>query len=73
MVVGINGVLLQMSSGVLAQVMPTYVLMQSIMAFSFNNWTPAWAAVGWALVESVPVWALASLIFARRDLAVAIE
>jgi len=72
-VVGINGVFLQMSSSVLAQVMPTYVLMQSILAFSFNNWTPAWAAVGWALVEAVAVWALASLIFAHRDLAVAIE
>lgn len=72
-VVGINGVLVQMSSGVLTQVMPTYVLMQSILSFSFDNWTPTWAAVGWALAESVVVWALASLIFANRDLAVAIE
>lgn len=73
-VVGINGVLVQTSSsGVLAQVIPTYVLMQSIIGFSFDNWTPAWAAVGWALVESLAVWALASLIFANRDLAVAIE
>jgi hypothetical protein len=53
--------------------MPTYVLIQSILGFSFDNWTPAWSTVGWALVESVAVWALASLIFARRDLAVAIE
>ena len=73
LVVGVNGVFVQMSSGVLAQVMPTYVLMQSILGFSFDNWTPAWAAVGWALVDSVAVWALASLIFAHRDLAVAIE
>jgi hypothetical protein len=72
-VVGINGVFVQMSSGVLTQVVPTYVLMQSIIGFSFDNWTPAWAAVGWALVESVAVWALASLIFANRDLAVEIE
>jgi hypothetical protein len=74
-VVGINGVLVQTSSGVLAQVMPTYLLMQSILGFglSFDNWAPAWAAAGWALVESVAVWALASLIFAYRDLAVAIE
>jgi hypothetical protein len=72
-VVGINGVLAQTSSGILAQVMPTYALMQSILGFSFDNWAPEWAAVGWALVESVAVWALASLIFSYRDLAVAIE
>jgi hypothetical protein len=73
LVVGINGVLVQISSGVLTQVMPTYILMQSILRFSFDNWTPAWAAVGWAVVDSVAVWALASLIFSYRDLAVAIE
>ena len=72
-VVGINGVFVQMSAGVLTQVMPTYVLMQSILGFSFDNWTPMWTAVGWALVDSVAVWALASLIFSYRDLAVAIE
>jgi ABC-type transport system involved in multi-copper enzyme maturation permease subunit len=72
-VVGINGVFVQMSSGILTQVMPTYVLMQSIVELSLENWTPAWAAVGWALLESVAVWALASLIFSYRDLAVAIE
>jgi hypothetical protein len=72
MVVGINGVA-QMSSALFAQVLPTYTLMQSILVFSFDNWTPAWAAVGWALVESVMVWALASLVFSYRDLAVAIE
>ena len=72
-VVGINGVLVQMSAGVLTQVMPTYVLMQSILGFSFDNWTPMWTAVGWALVDSVAVWVLASLIFSYRDLAVAIE
>jgi hypothetical protein len=72
-VVGINGVLAQMSSGSVAQVMPTYVLMQSILGFSFDGWAPAWAAASWALVESVIVWALASTIFSYRDLAVAIE
>jgi hypothetical protein len=73
MVVGVNGVLVQTSSGALAQLMPTYLLMQSILGFSFDHWTPAWAAVGWALVESAVVSSLASLIFARRDLAVAVE
>jgi len=72
-VVGINGVFVQMSSGVLAQVMPAYVLMQSMLGFSLDNWTPAWTAAGWALLESVAVWALASLVFFYRDLAVAIE
>jgi ABC-type transport system involved in multi-copper enzyme maturation permease subunit len=72
-VVGINGVLAQISSGVLTQVMPAYVLIQSMLGFSFDNWTPAWTPVGWSLVESVAVWALASLIFASRDLAVLIE
>jgi ABC-type transport system involved in multi-copper enzyme maturation permease subunit len=72
-VVGINGVFVQMSSGVLAQVMPAYVLMQSMLGFSLDNWTPAWTAAGWALLESAAVWALASLVFFYRDLAVAIE
>jgi hypothetical protein len=72
-VVGINGVLVQSSPGALALVMPTYLLMQSILAFSFDHWTRAWAAVGWALVESAVVWALASIVFSYRDLAVAVE
>jgi ABC-type transport system involved in multi-copper enzyme maturation permease subunit len=73
MAVGFNGLLVQISSGAFAQVMPTYLLMQSILAFSFDNWTPAWAAAGWALVDSVAVWALASLVFSCRDLAVPVE
>jgi hypothetical protein len=71
--VGVNGVLAHVSSGALAQIMPAYVLMQSILRFSLESWTPAWAAAGWAIFESVAVWALASLIFSRRDLAVAVE
>lgn len=71
--VGVNAALVQMSSGALAQVMPAYLLMQSILGFSFDHWTPAWPAVIWALVESLAAWALASLIFSYRDLAVAIE
>ncbi len=72
-VVGINGMLAHVSSGALARVMPTYVLMQSILGFSLESWTPAWTAAGWAIVESFAVWALASLIFSYRDLAVAVE
>ena len=73
LVVGSSGLLAHFSSGPWVQMMPVYTLMQSILGFSFDNWTPAWAAVGWALVESVGAWALASLIFLHRDLAVAID
>ncbi len=72
-VAGINGVFSHFSAGAWSLMMPIYTLTQSILGFSFDNWTPAWEAAGWALVESVAVWALASLIFANRDLAVAIE
>jgi ABC-type transport system involved in multi-copper enzyme maturation permease subunit len=72
-VVGTNGALAHSSSAALAQVMPVYVLTQSILGFSFADWTPAWSAAVWALLESVIVWSLASWIFSSRDLAVAIE
>jgi len=73
LVVGTNGLLAHFSSGPWAQLMPVYVLTQSILGFSFENWAPAWTATGWALLESIIVWALASWIFSYRDLAVAIE
>ncbi len=72
-VVGVNGVFAHFSAGPWSLMMPIYPLTQSILTFSFDKWTPAWTAAGWALVESMAVWALASLIFSYRDLAVAIE
>ncbi|HLH06774.1 MAG TPA: hypothetical protein VKW78_06040 [Terriglobales bacterium] len=71
--VALNGVLLQFSP-VLRQVVPVYELMQSILEFSFEkSWSATWSGIAWAFVQSVLIWAVASAIFARRDVAVVIE
>ncbi|HEY3231401.1 MAG TPA: hypothetical protein VGJ87_19390 [Roseiflexaceae bacterium] len=49
-------------------------LLVSVLKFNFHgSWTPAWPAVFSAGSAAILLWLLASLIFARRDVAVAIE
>jgi hypothetical protein len=49
-------------------------LLSDLMRFPLTpHWQPTWTAMFVAILDSIVLWFLASLIFARRDVAVAIE
>ena len=54
--------------------LPGFPLLVQFFRFGFHSgWTPNWMAVVTAVVESFAFWALASVIFARRDIAIPVE
>lgn len=55
------------------QVLPAYTLADSMVNFGLHAWRPPWAAAGGALANAIVFWALATVVFARRDIAVAVE
>ncbi len=59
--------------GAWASILPAYTLAESMVSFSVQGWRAPWPACGWAVVESLGFWLLATIVFARRDIAVAIE
>jgi hypothetical protein len=60
-------------SGVWVSVLPSWVLLDRAVNFGASDWQAPWAACAWAVVEAAAFWALATAIFSRRDIAVAIE
>jgi ABC-type transport system involved in multi-copper enzyme maturation permease subunit len=53
---------------------PSYSLVTMVMGASFStNWTARWDLLGVALLEAAVFWMLASWIFSRRDIAVAVD
>lgn len=60
--------------GVTAKFLPVYALMEGITRLDAQSqWPVPWVTIAWAVGESMALWAAASAIFARRDIAVAIE
>lgn len=56
------------------EIMPAYSLVSVIMGAGFSReWTARWDLLGIALVESVIFCLVSSRIFARRDIAVAVD
>jgi hypothetical protein len=55
------------------QRLPAYALGDAMVNFGFRALRPPWTAVGWAVVDAVAFWALATVIFSWRDIAVAVE
>jgi ABC-type transport system involved in multi-copper enzyme maturation permease subunit len=54
--------------------LPGFPLLVQFVRFSFrSDWSPNWMTVVTAVLESIVFWALASVIFARRDIAVPLE
>jgi hypothetical protein len=54
--------------------LPAYTLLESVMSFTFHkDASYPWTAALWATVEIVALWVAASLIFARKDIAVSVE
>lgn len=52
---------------------PAYTLAGAMINFGVMSWHAPWAAALVAVIQSVIFWALATLVFARRDIAVAVE
>ncbi|HYG99638.1 MAG TPA: hypothetical protein VD837_10945, partial [Terriglobales bacterium] len=75
-VLGTPALATRIAGGGWAHVFPVYHLMDSIMRFSVDTaggWAPVWRMIGWAIVDSAVLWLLATWVFSRRDIAVAIE
>ncbi len=61
-------------AGITAKFLPVYALIETITRLDVHGQLAVpWGTITWAIVESVVLWAAASAIFARRDIAVAIE
>jgi hypothetical protein len=71
---GVTAVVAQSAGREWSLVLPVYELMREILTFTVSGpWRPDWIVVYWAVVETVLLWLLASWIFSRKDIAVAIE
>jgi hypothetical protein len=55
-------------------VLPAFRLLNMITGYEFRpGWQPQWGSLGWSLAQSAALWLIASYIFSRRDIAVAVE
>lgn len=55
------------------QRLPAYTLGDAMVNFGFHTWRAPWMAAGWALIDALAFWALATVIFSWRDIAVPLE
>jgi ABC-type transport system involved in multi-copper enzyme maturation permease subunit len=57
-----------------ARAIPAYSLLNQLLQFSFRGETSVpWSLAGLAIFETVALWLVASWIFSRRDVAVAVD
>jgi hypothetical protein len=56
-----------------AQILPAYTLTDAMVSFGLQAWHAPFTAAAWAVVLSVVFWMLGTIVFSRRDIAVAIE
>jgi hypothetical protein len=54
-------------------ILPSYTLADAMVSFSLHGWRAPWAAAGWALAQAFVFGVLATVVFSRRDIAIAIE
>ena len=66
---GIGGVL----GGPWTHRLPTYILGSAMVSFGLETWRAPWTAAGWAVIDAVVFWVLATFVFSWRDIAVAVE
>jgi len=59
--------------GAWTNVLPGYTLADAMVSFGLDGWHAPWTAAGWALVLALCFGILATLVFSRRDIAVAVE
>ncbi len=68
-----TGAIGRVLGGAWASILPAYALAESMVSFSVHSWRAPWVACGWAVLESFVFCALATIVFSRRDIAVAVE
>lgn len=69
---GVNAVLANL--GVTCYFLPVYALLEGIMDYAgAPPGTSRWLPAMWAILQAIVLWLLASWIFGRRDIAVAVE
>jgi hypothetical protein len=56
-----------------SQVLPAYTLTHAMVSFGLQGWRAPWMAAACAILHAFVFWILATLVFARRDIAVAVE
>lgn len=59
--------------GVWLNILPAWTLVDRALNFGSPGWQMPWAASALAVVQSAIFWVIATAIFSRRDIAVAIE
>ena len=72
-VLGTSAVLSGVFGRSLPMIVPFYQVMAAVSGFTFSRMEIPWIAATWAVLETLVFWAAASWIFARRDVAVAVE
>jgi ABC-type transport system involved in multi-copper enzyme maturation permease subunit len=58
---------------VVENIFPSYALAQAMLGFGVEGWTVPWGACAWAVLWAAMFAAMAAVVFARRDIAVAVE
>ncbi len=59
--------------GAWASILPAYTLADAMVSFGLREWSAPWAACGCAVAQSFFFWIMATVVFSRRDVAVAVE
>ncbi len=70
---GAEGIAARALGGVWLDILPAWTLVDRAVNFGAPGWHLPWAACAWAILQAAIFWALATAIFSRRDIAVAIE
>lgn len=73
MLLGAEGFAARALGGVWLNILPAWTLVDRAVNFGVAGWRVPWAACAWAIVQAAIFWALATAIFSRRDIAVAVE
>ena len=70
---GGEGLVARALGGPWRSLLPPWTLVDSAVNYGAPGWTAPWAACAAAVIHAVIFWIVASAIFARRDIAVALE
>ena len=70
---GAEGLLARALGGIWLELLPSYELVDRAVNFGEAGWHAPWLACLAAVVQAGIFWMVANLIFARRDIAVAVE
>jgi hypothetical protein len=68
-----EGAIAHLLGGIWTSALPAVTLVQAAVTFGSPNWSMPWAACASAAMHAILFWAVATAIFSRRDIAVAVE